>query len=384
MRILFVNPYYRPYLGGIERVIEKMSRQFIADPEVEKVGVLTSYAAYPGNQMRDVPPHEVIDGVHVHRLHFWPRTIPHLSVSPGAGFFNAEMHKTTEAFGPDVIQLTSGYWWPVNYQIWRSFRGTANVFYSLFFHDFGVSVPARLAALPIRYFNGRLTNGVAKTILVSATEVARVQRMYGTRPEQMVVIPLGVDAPPAYCRRARESVTILSVGRISRHKGQDKLLDAYLEAKKSFSRPTRLLFVGRDEDLWPQLQTQIGQANLREEVHWLGEVSENGLVAAYAEADVFALASAYESFGLVFLEAASHGLPLVTWNVGAIKEVLDGSAVIGPAGDTSALAQNLVKLVNDASARSEWSMRASQLAQGHSWQRTAAAFLELYRGPRRS
>jgi glycosyltransferase involved in cell wall biosynthesis len=381
VRILFVNPYYKPYLGGIERVIEKLSQEFLADPEVEKVGVLTSFAAYPGIQMRELAAHEIIDGVDVYRLDFFPRrTVPHLSVSPGAGLFSAEMLRTIEDFAPDVIQLTSGYWWPINFQIWRKFRARVRVFYALFFHDFGPSMRARVASVPIRYFNGRLTNGVTKTVLVSKTEVAKVQLTYGTKTEQIEVIPLGVDSPPAYCRLSQEDVTILSVGRISHHKGQEKLLEAYVQAKKSFSARTRLLLVGRNEDLWPQLQRKIEHAGLRDEVRWLGEVTDSGLIEAYAGADIFALPSAYESFGLVFLEAASHGLPLVTWDVGAIREVLDGAALISDYGDVEAVAQNLVKLVNDRAARSEWGARASELAQRHSWQRTADAFLELYRG----
>ena len=40
MRVLFVSPYFRPYLGGIERAIEELARELITSPEIESVGVL--------------------------------------------------------------------------------------------------------------------------------------------------------------------------------------------------------------------------------------------------------------------------------------------------------------------------------------------------------
>ena len=52
LRVLFLTPYFRPYLGGIERAIERLSFQLLDSPDVEAVGVLTTKYAFPP----DLPP----------------------------------------------------------------------------------------------------------------------------------------------------------------------------------------------------------------------------------------------------------------------------------------------------------------------------------------
>ena len=47
LRIMFLTPYFRPYLGGIERAVEKLALQLQKSPEVEAVGVLTTKYSFP-------------------------------------------------------------------------------------------------------------------------------------------------------------------------------------------------------------------------------------------------------------------------------------------------------------------------------------------------
>lgn len=379
MRILFVNPYYKPYLGGIERVIEKLSREFLKDPDVKTVGVLTTFTAFPGKTMYGLPPKEIIDGVTVYRRSFWPKNIPFISASPGAGFFGGEMDQVVSDFKPDVVQLMSDRWWPVNFRVWNKVKPEVKVFYSLSFHDLNLAFPANLAKIPIRYFNHELTNGVDKTITITKLESEKVRQAYSTDPNKIAVIPWGVDQPDFFKRSNSGTVRILAVGRLSKHKGQDKLLQAYLAAKPKFEKQTELILVGSDEGLWQELESKIKKHNLEQEVKWLGEADETKLRQAYIDADIFALTPAYEAFGLVFIEAASYNLPLVTWDVGAVKEVLGDAAFISRTGEIESVTDNLVKLVNSADLRSSYGDKAAELSKSYSWDNTAKKFLTLYK-----
>lgn len=375
MRILFVNPYYKPYLGGIERVIEKLAREFIN--EGHEVAILTSFAKFPGEEMTGLPAEEIIDGVLVYRRRFHPAKIPFLSASPGAGF-RGDVESVIKNFRPDAIQLMSDRWWPINHQVWKK-KGGAKVFYSLSFHDLNLSFPAKIVKIPILRVNHLLTNKVDKTVVITEIEKTKVIKTYGTKADNIAVIPWGVDLPQTIEKKPDRVVRILSVGRISKHKGQDKLVEAYLAAKSKFAHRTVLLLAGADEDLWPSLEEKTRQLGLQDEITWLGEIQDNKLVELYRTADIFALTPAYEAFGLVFLEAASYGLPIVTWDVGALQEVLGDSAMITPAGETDKIAESLVTLVNDVESREVWSKKALDLAKKYSWKETAKKFLELYK-----
>lgn len=373
MRILFVNPYYKPYLGGIERVIEKLAAEF--QKSGHEVGVLTSFAKFPSGQ-QNLPAEEIIDGVAIYRRRFRPESIPFVSASPGAGF-SGDVSSVLDDFKPDVIQLMSDRWWPVNQLVFQK-RGPAKIFYSLSFHDLNLSFPASLAKIPIRRANRFLTNHVDKTIVITKLEAEKIQQTYGTKAEKITVIPWGVDEAGPFKKVPNPKIQILSVGRISRHKGQGQLVRAFAEAKPQFNRPAEIVLAGADEGLWADLATEVKMLGLGHDIRWAGEVTDEKLKEFYQSADIFALTPEYEAFGLVFLEAASYGLPVVTWDVGAIREVLGDRALISPAGEVSAVAADLVRLVNDEKTRQDWSLKSKLLAKKYSWTKTAEQFLEQY------
>src|SRR5947209_6806547 len=106
MRILFVNPYYKPYLGGIERIIERLSAELGKQARVAAVGVLTTRAFFPDRWMPDLPAHEVIDGVEVFRLTFKPAVIRPFFHARLAGYFSPDVPRVLRRFRPDVIHFT--------------------------------------------------------------------------------------------------------------------------------------------------------------------------------------------------------------------------------------------------------------------------------------
>ena len=129
---------------------------------------------------------------------------------------------------------------------------------------------------------------------------------------------------------ANERVTILCVGRLSRHKGQAWLLDVYRKARASFLRPARLVLVGRDEDAESELRERVRVSGLEDEVVLTGELGDERLAGWYGRSDIFALFSQYEAFGLVYFEAMLCGMPVLTHEVGANRELLTHGATVVP------------------------------------------------------
>ena len=170
-----------------------------------------------------------------------------------------------------------------------------------------------------------------------------------------------------------DDVAVLSVARLAPEKRLDLLIRAVAEARDS-----RLALVlvgdGPERAALEQLAHGLGvRLTLAGDRPW-DEVLE-----AYVAADVFALLSERETWGVVVNEAAACGLPLVLSDqVGAAADLLrDGeNGALVPAGDVDAAAAALASLAADGEARRAAGARSREIAAGWGYEPSVAAFVE--------
>ena len=116
MNVLFVSPGYKPYVGGTERVIEQLAKQYQQMDSVGRVGVLTTFMDFnqsPPAENRSLPAKEVIDGVDVYRLHFWPRRLRYFYSLP-AGLISMKVRNVVAEFRPDILHFMLCEWFVAN------------------------------------------------------------------------------------------------------------------------------------------------------------------------------------------------------------------------------------------------------------------------------
>ena len=177
------------------------------------------------------------------------------------------------------------------------------------------------------------------------------------------VVPHGVRDRRAEAERRRGDdgrVRLLFVGRLERRKGVDVLLEAAPELLREYPQ-LEIVFVGRDTD-----NTEIGSSYrdaferrhggdpaIADRVVFAGEVADEQLIQAYADADLFCAPSRSESFGLTVVEAMSFGLPVVACRAGGMAGlVVDGeSGLMVEPGDPDRLSEALRALIADADLR---------------------------------
>jgi alpha-1,3-rhamnosyl/mannosyltransferase len=118
--------------------------------------------------------------------------------------------------------------------------------------------------------------------------------------------------------------------------------------------------------------------NVAAHVEWLGYLDEAGLLRAYQEADVLALLSRYEGFGLPVLEAMACGTPVVCSNVASLPEVAGDAARLVAPDDLAGAAAALRNVLTDSAEAAR--LRAAGLvrARAFTWHTTAAAVLQTY------
>jgi glycosyltransferase involved in cell wall biosynthesis len=159
---------------------------------------------------------------------------------------------------------------------------------------------------------------------------------------------------------------LLTVGRWAaseRYKGVDELIRVVPRLCDGFP-DLHLVAVGGGDDL-PRLRAIAADLGVADRAHFLENLSREEIAACYARADVFALPSTGEGFGLVFLEAMAFAKPLVGAACGGTTDVIEDGVnglLVAPR-DAEHLTQALDRLLRDDSLRTEMGRRGAEIVR---------------------
>lgn len=173
---------------------------------------------------------------------------------------------------------------------------------------------------------------------------------YDVPADRITVARPGTDRPeqPA---TTQDPPLILSVGILHPRKGHDVLIAA-LAALADLDWQAVIVGNPWDAAHVADLQAQIAASGLDGQLELAGRVEADRLADLYRKASIFALATRYEGYGIVFDEALSHGLPIVSTRAGAVPGTVpaDAGLLVAP-DDAPALAQALRRMLTDPAER---------------------------------
>ncbi|WP_300010656.1 glycosyltransferase family 4 protein [Pseudonocardia sp.] len=235
-----------------------------------------------------------------------------------------------------------------------------------------------------------LTNRADTVITCSAAMRAEVAELFDLDPDPIAVLHNGIEprgwrVPRARVRAARQhhapdgAPLLLYFGRLEYEKGVQDLIAALPRIRRAH-RGTRLLVAGTGTGA----EMLVGAARthrVRRSVDFLGHLPDGDLAPLLAAADAVVLPSRYEPFGIVALEAAAAGAPLVSSTAGGLGDiVVDGrtGASFAP-GDVAGLARAVGDVLADpAAARRRARAARARLEVEFDWVHIAAATAEVY------
>ncbi len=210
--------------------------------------------------------------------------------------------------------------------------------------------------------------GAADKIIVSSFDYAEnsnIKDIFKKNPEKFFEVPFGVDAEHFSPAEPRQDIakkfglsvgrTILFVGGLDRahyFKGLEVLIRAKAEIPNA-----KILVVG-DGDLRPHYEKMVADLNLKNQIIFVGSLPAEDLPVYYNLADVVVLPSLdqSEAFGIVLIEAAACGKPVIASNLPGVRSVIeygvDGFTV--PAGNAKELAVKINYFLDNPAAAKEF------------------------------
>jgi len=211
----------------------------------------------------------------------------------------------------------------------------------------------------------------AHVLVPSPHTAALLQSDYGVAPARITIAQPGTDRPP---RQAVPSdpPLILSVGIQHPRKGHDILLRALAQVT---DLDWQAVIIGSRYDAAHAGALDVLHASLGlgDRVRLAGRVSQQVLADHYARASVFALATRYEGYGIVFDEAMAHGLPILSCRTGAVPDTVPAEAgLLVTPEDPAAFAAGLRRMLTQGSERAAMARAAARLGAAlPSWDDTA-------------
>jgi phosphatidylinositol alpha-1,6-mannosyltransferase len=179
----------------------------------------------------------------------------------------------------------------------------------------------------------------------------------------------------------KEKIVVLTVGRLHPRKGQLLTLQALQMLPPEVRRRIEYWVVGGQSKGNYETTLRVAAAVQSDlVVRFFGNLPDDELARVYDGADIFAMTSvnldrSIEGFGLVYLEAAAHGLPVVAHDVGGVSEAVSDNVtgLLVPPNRPVQLAAAFEKLIHDPALRKKLGAAGREWAMRNCWKESAEA-----------
>jgi len=357
LRVLVITPDFPPAMGGIQSLVSNLVLNLrsvaVRVVALDSLGSGAWDAAH-GLDVRRVPAGR-------------DRRLANLRL-------NAVALAEARRWGPDVVLAAHIVASPASAALRRF--GMPGIVY---LHAKELPASPRLARFAVRQ---------SDAVIAVSRYTAGLAEAAGADPRKVVRIPPGVpQVKPGPALPARERPTVVTVARLEdRYKGHDVLLRALPRIRERV--PGVEWVVIGNGPLRAELETSARAGGLDAAVRFCGRVSDEERDRWLRTAHVLAMPSrlpgpgaAGEGFGIVFLEAAAHGLPVVAGDVGgALDAVSDGvSGLLVDPTSAPAVADAIAGLLLDPVRRGEMAAAARHHAASFAWPSIAGRVEALLR-----
>ncbi|RKY41004.1 MAG: hypothetical protein DRP85_07380 [Candidatus Makaraimicrobium thalassicum] len=213
-------------------------------------------------------------------------------------------------------------------------------------------------------------------IIVAASEYNKIK--FGPY-EKIRIIPLGCNSKSLNSTKDKKNI-ILAVGRVDKRKNYSILIKA-IKIVTDKKKDIKCYIVGTIDypSYMKELKNTIKREKLEKHIEFLGYMPEKELDKIYRKSKIFYLPSKHEMFGIVFAEAMTYGLPIISSNSTAIPEVVGNAGILLDANDYHSHANAIINLLEDKTQYKSLRKNALKKAKIYRWDNTYKKILEIYK-----
>jgi glycosyltransferase involved in cell wall biosynthesis len=234
-------------------------------------------------------------------------------------------------------------------------------------------------------------NARVATRIIAISDVTRQDLVsrYAVDERKVSVVPHGVSGQ--YRRQSAEAIAalrsrlrlperfVLAVGTIQPRKNLGNLARA-MRRLRDDGESIALVTAGKRGWMADQVEQEVRRALPGSAWLHLGYLPDADLPALYGAAEVVALVSRFEGFGLPVLEAMASGAPVVISNRGSLPEVAGSAVLVADPEDPASIALQLRRPLGDGVLRAELVERGRARASTFTWERAARETIAVFRG----
>ncbi len=365
MKIAHVNMFYLPTFGGVEQVMYELAQRQVRDGHEVHVFCCDS----DKNEIIKIK-HEIIEGIHVHRLPYWFR------LSFNTFFWPSLLWRMKGKF--DIVHThVSGHDYILFTGILSKLKGFKHIHTT---HCPWTDISFRPKILkPFLFINDLFMNRfsfnfVDKVIPITPWELETLHK-YISNKNKLTVIPNGTDKilfkkvtnnQFKEKNNIKEPFMVLFFGRLNPTKAPQNLAKAAINITKN-RKDIAFVWVGPDEGKAEEVEKLIKPYP---NMHYLGAIrGKENIAEMYQASDLYVLPSYREGLPLTLFEAMASGLPIVASPVNGIpyemKEPENG--FFTPYGDIKAIEKRILQLLEDPELSKEISENNFKKSQNFSW-----------------
>jgi glycosyltransferase involved in cell wall biosynthesis len=221
-------------------------------------------------------------------------------------------------------------------------------------------------------------------LIITSSEYSKSEIVsLGINPDKVHILSPGLDRDKFNILSSSsksDSKKILCVGNYVSRKGIIYLIEAFSQIER---QDFTLHLVGNrknNSSYYNQLKNAVEKLKLTECVVFHDGSDQENIKQLYASADIFVLPSFKETFGIVFLEAMHHGLPIITTNVSAMPELIEQNqnGFLVPPADSQALAKAISKLIENPNLIEKMGeIGRKKVATSYYWEQTFSKFVSI-------
>lgn len=376
MRILIFSLEFPPNVGGLEWMTYQLAKHFsVAGNQVTAISIAQSHDKEFDTQQ----PFRIIRiGSAINK----GSLIQKLNQKKA---MYATLKSEIQTFHPDAILCP--HWDPCGYLAWMVSLCKPKVPFFVIGHGTELcSLPVNLPARLIKFFLRWITFTRAKKVFAISHFTSEKIVEIGSLRKNINIIPNGIDNKHIHPKSTEFNIDrgprLLTICRLVKRKGCDTVIRSlpYLIDK----HPCIEYWIAGDGPERSFLDHEVQILQLEGHVHFCGLVSESQKEEIYQTSNIFVMpvrqtTSDFEGFGIVYLEAMAHGIPVIGSTTGGIPDAIENgvTGLLVPPDEPWNIAQAIDELLSDSSKRDSLARAAlSRINDRFQWEIIAAEYIK--------